>query len=46
MTKKTMAEIITNNDFMFLFEAEKQGKQAEWFKRFRKEYRKLTKGGK
>lgn len=42
MTKKTQAEIETNNNFMQLYEAEKIGKQYEWFKRFRKEYRKLT----
>lgn len=42
MTKKTLAEIETNNNFMVLSEAEKIGKQAEWYKRYRKEYRKLT----
>lgn len=43
MNRKTRAEINTNNNFMFLYEAEKQGKQDEWYKRFNKEYRKLTK---
>lgn len=42
MTKKTLAEINTNNHFMDLFQAEKFGKQQEWYKRFRKEYRKLV----
>ena len=42
MTKKTLAEIETNNNFMQLYEAEKVGKQYEWYKWFRKEYRKLT----
>jgi hypothetical protein len=42
MIKKTLAEIETNNSFMPLYKAEKIGKQYEWFKRFRKEYRKLT----
>ena len=42
MTKKMQAEIETNNNYMQLYEAEKIGKQSEWFKRFRKEYRKLT----
>lgn len=41
MTRKTRAEINTNNNFMHLYEAERQGKQAEWYKRFRREYRRL-----
>ena len=43
MTKKTMAEINTNNNFMMFHEAEKIGKREEWYKAFRKEYRKLLK---
>lgn len=43
MTKKTQAEINTNNNFMMFNEADKCGKREEWFKAFRKEYRKLLK---
>ena len=43
MTKKTMAEINTNNNFMVFHEAEKIGKREEWYKHFRQEYRKLLK---
>ena len=48
MTKKTKAEIATNNNFMDFCKAEKEGKQEEWYKAYRKEYRKLiaSKGAK
>lgn len=43
MTKKTQAEINTNNNYMNFAKADKIGKREEWYKRFRSEYRKLLK---
>ena len=43
MTKKTQAEINTNNNFMMFPEADKKGLREEWYKHFRSEYRKLLK---
>lgn len=43
MTKKTMAEINTNNNYMDFAKADKIGKREEWYKHFRSEYRKLLK---
>lgn len=46
MTKKTQAEINTNNNFMMFHEADKNGLREEWYKHFRSEYRKLLKNKK
>lgn len=43
MTKKTIAEINTNNNFMNFTIADKIGKREEWYKKFRSEYKKLIK---
>lgn len=43
MTKKTQAEINTNNNFMNFALADKSGKREEWYKHFHSEYRKLLK---